>query len=82
MLNPIEDEKGMGEINAVALAAGNVTAGSPFIVPILSVLPVFEVVLFASPLLSNQTPVAIFEVALESAPSNHKEHPGTSIGLK
>jgi hypothetical protein len=68
VLNPVVDAKGTLDISAAVLAAGNVTAGTPLIDPMLNDPPAFDVVLYTFPLLSNQTPVAIFDVALESGP--------------
>jgi hypothetical protein len=79
-LSPTVDDKGTLDRSAAALAAGNVTAETPLIVPILNAPPAFDVVLYAFPLLSSQTPVVIFEVALESAPSNHKTQLPTLLG--
>ena len=80
-LNPVADVSVVLALNADALAAGNVTAGRPLSVPMLNaLLPALDVVFDPRPLLSSQTPVEMFAVRVESAPSNHKTHDGIDVG--
>ena len=84
ILNPTVEDSVIGAcaMKAVALPDGNVTAGRLLIVPILNALaPEFDVAVRLRPLLSYHVPVVIFDVELESAPSNHRAHPGTFAGL-
>ena len=80
-LNPVADVSVVFALNALTLAAGNVTAGRPLSVPMLNaLLPALDVVLEPNPLLSSQTPVAMFVVCVESAPSNHKTQDEMEVG--
>jgi hypothetical protein len=80
-VTPVDVARVALALNADALAAGNVTAGRPLIEPMLNaLLPALDVVFDPRPLLSSQTPVAMFAVRVESAPSNHKTHDGIDVG--
>ena len=82
-VKPAIDETGSDTVasNTAVLAAGNVTAEIPLIVPSVNG-PVDPIVFDPETLLSSQIPLAIFVVALESAPSNHNTHPGMLRGSK
>ena len=80
-LNPVADVSVVFALNVLTLAAGNVTAGRPLSVPMLNaLLPALDVVFEPNPLLSSQTPVAMFVVRVESAPSNHRTQDEIEVG--
>jgi hypothetical protein len=85
ILNPVEVVRDalLGMSKAAVLAAGKDTAGIPQILLRLNALPpTFEVVFPPRPLLSIQIPLANEVVVLESAASNHVEHPAILVGEK
>ena len=83
IVNPGDCDIEAFAIKAAELAAGNVTAESPLIEPMLNALPpAFDVALEANELLSYHVPDVTADVDWESAPSSHKQHPPTIVGLK